>query len=444
MDSKTVFAEAVKELELDVLMSKFLEEGWDTFANFAFCVPDFSGKDASAFEAVLVEILAKDGSQKMLKTRLRRLYAKAYYTTSSTMSNDPESAPATTLAMHKADRVSRTEALRKRIVGFKMEHHNLPSNALIDRANTILVKGVVKYMQWMYCTSRAQENRHEPELKGLRLTPEGLLTQDVEKDQQTNINGEMLWDYALRRRSLSCDIGGLMFFESGNSWQEVMKDALLKVPPAGCSPISWAQIRDADQALWDYVAEKCEAGTKTMPEGDKTNFEKFWLEGMKDTTVLQHLHFHKGVAFSPAHRNASSSSGDVESQKLSKLRSQLQGAQNEVQGLKRKLGSGPGQRDGQGGKGLKGQKGQKGQKGGKGDKGQKGAKGGKHDVPADGIPRSKKDCKAMHMMINGEKCCWDFHLPEGCAAAQPGQWCGRGWHSCHRCGKAHSLQVPCP
>ena len=141
MDSKTVFAEAVKDLELDVLMPKFLEEGWDTFANFAFCVPVFSGKDASAFEAVIDTILNKDGSQKKLKSRFRRLYAKAYYSTSSTMSNEPEISAATTIVMHKSDRVSRTEALRQWIVGFKLEHHNLPGNVLIDKANTILLKG---------------------------------------------------------------------------------------------------------------------------------------------------------------------------------------------------------------------------------------------------------------------------------------------------------------
>ena len=78
MDSKTVFANAVKELELDDLMPTFLEEGWDTFANFAFCVPDFSGKDATAFEPVLETILNKDGTQKKFKTRLRRLFAQAY------------------------------------------------------------------------------------------------------------------------------------------------------------------------------------------------------------------------------------------------------------------------------------------------------------------------------------------------------------------------------
>ena len=206
------------------------------------------------------------------------------------------------------------------MVGFKLEHHNLPSNGLIDKANTILVKGVVKYMAWLYCTSRTQENRHEPELKGLRLTAEGLLTQDVDKEQQTNINGEMLWDYALRRRSLACDIAGLMMFESGNAWHEDLKEALLKVPPAGCSPIGWNQIRDADQALWDYIAEKCEAGTKVLPGESTTNFEKFWLEGMRSTEVLQHLHFHKSSLASSSSRGAPVLSGEAET-KLAKLRS---------------------------------------------------------------------------------------------------------------------------
>ena len=273
MDSKTVFAEAVKELELQELMSKFLDEGWDTFANFAFCVPDFSGKDATAFEAVLETFLNKDGSQKKLKTRLRRLYAQAYYSTSSAMSNEPATSTAITIVMHKSDRVSRTEALRARIVGFKLEHHNMPSNLLIDKANTILVKGVVKCMMWVHCTSRAAENSHEPELKGLRLTEDGGLAQDVGKELQTNTSGEMLWDYAIRRRSLACDISGLMLFESGNSWHEIMKESLLKTPPAGCSAISWTQLRAADQALWSFVAEHCEAGTKAMPGETKTNFE---------------------------------------------------------------------------------------------------------------------------------------------------------------------------
>ena len=434
MDSKTVFAEAVKELELGTLMPKFLDEGWDTFANFAFCVPDFSGRDATAFEAVIDTILDKDGSQKKLKSRLRRLYAKAYYSTSSTMSNEPETSTVTTIVMHKTDRVSRTESLRKRIVGFKLEGHNLPANVLIDKANTILMKGVVKYMGWTICISRSQENKHEPEVKGLRLTANGSLTQDVAKDLETNINGEMLWDYAMRRRSLACDVGALMTFESGNAWHEDLKVAFLKIPPAGCSPISWSQISDADRALWDFVAERCEAGTKTMPAESATNFEKYWLEGMRSTEVLQHLHFHKSSGASSSGKGGPSPGGQED--KLAKVRKQMENMSEEMRGLKRKLGKGQGQSDWQAPKG----KGKKGAKGAKG-KGNKGDRGG---APADGIPRNIHDCMKINMKLDGDKCCWHYHLPAGCTGARAGDRCSKGWHLCPRCGKAHSLQVPCP
>ena len=438
MDSKTVSVEAVEELELEDFMPKFIDEGWDTFANFAFCVPDFSGKDATAFESVLETILNKDGSQKKFKTRLRRLYAQAYYSTSSTMSNEPTTSTAVTIVMHKSDRVSRTEALRARIVGFKLTSYNLPSNSLIDKANTILLKGVVKYMTWAHCTSRAAENKHEPELKGLRLTEDGGLTQDVGKELTTCISGEMLWDYAIRRRSLACDIGSLMVFESGDSWHEQMKEALLKVPPAGCSPITWSQVRDADQALWDFVAEHCEAGTKVMPGESKTNFEKFWLQGMQHTDVLQHLHFHKTSVPPSSGKGGPAPAGDQQD-KLAKVRGQMQHMQEQMQGMKRKLGQGKGQRDWQGDPPPK-------KKEGKGKKGAKGSGGkGKRGKAMSGIPQNITDCMKMHMKLgNGEKCCWMYHLPQGCTDAQPGQWCNRGWHICPRCNKPHSLQVPCP
>ena len=112
-----------------------------------------------------------------------------------------------------------------------------------------------------------------------------------------------------------------------------------------------------------------------------------------------------------------------------------------MRGLKRKVGQGPGQRGWQSGKGQKG-KGKKGDNGGKGPKGGKAGKGGMQAV---GIPQNTKDLRSIYMKtFNGENCCWDFHLPGGCSLAQPGAWCVRGWHLCNKCGKAHSIQVPCP
>ena len=90
----------------------------------------------------------------------------------------------------------------------------------------------------------------------------------------------------------------------------------------------------------------------------KTHFEKMWLLGMQHTDVLQHLHFHKTSAPPPSGKGNPGPSGD---QQLAKVRSQMQHIQEQMQGMKRKMGQGKGQRDWQGGtprgKGKKGAKG---------------------------------------------------------------------------------------
>ena len=73
-----------------------------------------------------------------------------------------------------------------------MSGMNLPSQALIDKFATMLTKGNVKYIAWEKCISKEQEMLDEPDVKGLRITPDGLLLQDVAKDMKTDLAGEFL------------------------------------------------------------------------------------------------------------------------------------------------------------------------------------------------------------------------------------------------------------
>ena len=88
----------------------------------------------------------------------------------------------------------------------------------------MLTKGFVRYLPWEKCISKAQELQEEPEVKGLRLTEGGLLYQDVGKDPTTDLSGELLWDYALRRRAVAGDISGLITFETMDLWHETLKE----------------------------------------------------------------------------------------------------------------------------------------------------------------------------------------------------------------------------
>ena len=134
----------------------------------------------------------------------------------------------------------------------------------------------------------------EPEVKGLRLTPDGLLLQDVAKDTVTDISGELLFDYALRRRALAAEIAGLCSFKTMNTWHETLKVYFLKTPMPGFRKISWAQLRNTDVALWHAVAQACEDGCKPKPDtvSGLTQFEEAFKLAMLDPEVRMNLMFH--------------------------------------------------------------------------------------------------------------------------------------------------------
>ena len=145
MDSKVVFDAALSDLDLTPLKEKFISNGWDTFGNFSFCTSDPSGKDHDAFEKVITELIASDGSQKQLIPRLRRLYALAYATTSTAMFEAVENKDVNAkISMHPQDRAERTDKLRERMTGFKLDLQNQPSAALTDKFATVLAKGIVR------------------------------------------------------------------------------------------------------------------------------------------------------------------------------------------------------------------------------------------------------------------------------------------------------------
>ena len=80
---------------------------------------------------------------------------------------------------------------------------------------------------------------HDPAVKGLRITPDGLLLQDVTPDPNTDVAGQFLWDYALRRRAVAAEIAGLCTYRTMNRWHEKLKTHLLKRAPPGHKSITW-------------------------------------------------------------------------------------------------------------------------------------------------------------------------------------------------------------
>ena len=219
---------------------------------------------------------------------------------------------------------------------------NMPAHKLCDLFATILAKDVVRYIAWEKCISRDQETTEEPESKGLKLSKDGMLMQDVAPDSHTNLSGEFLWDYAMRRRSLAADISGLLRFETADKWTETLKQYLLKTPPPGHKKVGWFQIKSADEALWNFVQRKCEITTKAQPGADTTAFELAWKEGMFDYDVRQHLSFLQGPSSStPSSTSVAPfvpSSASAHDQTIQKLTNRLKNAQEQITAQRRRQG----------------------------------------------------------------------------------------------------------
>ena len=422
-DSLVAFNGALVDMGLEKLKDVFAKNGWNTFLNFAFSTSDPKGADASAFQKEVVDVLlGADPSpdDKALVPRIRRLYAQSYMFATKIMSEEADpKGQEEKIIMHPMDRASRTEALKKKISGFKVSGASMPSKGLCDKAATILGKEVVRYMAWEKCTSRDQEVMDEPEIPGLRLTADGTFKQDVNPDGRTDLSGEFLWDYALRRRSVAMDIGGLLNFETGDQWTETLKEHVLKTPPPGYRKVSWAQIRAADEALWTTVQRLCEEGVKAKPGKTVTEFEVHWKTAMFDYDVRQHLCFLQGSSGGSASGTGpTTTTHDV---MVRKLENKLKNAADQIAAQKRRL-------DGAfvGGPGKKGK--------GKGKSKNKTSD--RKMAPQNLFP----GCQANH---NGKPICYSFNSA-GCPLAKPGGECQKGQHICIKCYGLHSYALPCP
>ena len=279
VDSKTVFVARLAELGLGGLKDKFIAQGWCTFADFAFATSDFKGTDPALFEKDVIKPLVGEDTVRVPK--IRRLFMQSYMLAAADLERygqAPESSKATH-SLHPEDRAVRMTALKERITGFDIAGPSEPSHALVDLFNSILVSGAVRYVAWERCASRAAEAQLEPEGPGLKLNADGVFVRADVRHAIAELDGELRWDYALRRRNLAMDLAGLCKYEAAGLWTEVMKKSYLAKVLPGTRRVSWAQLLEADKALFTYVAENCPNGCKAKPGGTTTEFEVAWGEG---------------------------------------------------------------------------------------------------------------------------------------------------------------------
>ena len=413
-DSKTVFAARLAELELSSLKPKFDANGWFCFADFAMACSDMNGRDPALFKTDVLDPLLGEDKSKI--PRVRRLYVQAYTAHAQMIEKMNDPAPERPLTMHPLDRDARTTDLKTRIRGFKLLGDSEPSFALINRMTTILNNGIVSYEGWEKLTSRDQEVNCVTAVPGMRLVTgtDGAVTFVAIPDAgpSTDLNGELRWDLALRRRGLAMDIAGLCSWESHMEWHEQMKFAYLEEPPPTYCRPDWVQLLQADRKLWTRVATACAASCKAKPGSAVTNFEEIWLNLIQSQEIKHYLLPRHGGSTS-----SSSSSSAVPPQShgpdkvVRRLENELAKARKEILQQKRRVGQ-------MGNSDVKG----KGKGKNRNDKRLRNTGGSfLKDFAAKGnVTRTKE----------GTNICFNYNLPSGCSAAAPGQRCPKGLHVC--------------
>ena len=262
------------------------------------------------------------------------------------------------------------------------------------------------------------------------------------------------------------DAAGVLSYRAHALWIEKLRASIDRDPDMGFQRVSWLQALQADQALFRYVHEECQAEQpggvrKVAGEVKQTRFEKHWVRGTLDPTVCRHLdqrHSDRNLSASspasavalmaasgsghqPTQTTRSNASPPAQPSRVDKLERQLANVQRENENLKRKR-SEAALNTGGGGRG----RGRGGGRFGRGDGRGKG-RGKGLDIPLP--PRSMR----RERTDQGKKFCFAYNTSEGCDRCQPGQECPNGAHLCcmcprdanHSCiihwtGNAHSPQ----
>ncbi len=176
--------------------------------------------------------------------------------------------------MPTAEREQRRKALGKRLPGIKISGFNEPSNSLVDKVASMVDANVLKYIQWEDCTSRSQEvesDDRRPQEKNWSTDGNGYLRMAVGRtDVKSDVSSSLLLRYALTRRGLAAELGGLMSFETHEKLADFLFEAYLReLPDSRYAHVTFEQLRKADKAIFRDVADRTREGIKLRPDGTR-------------------------------------------------------------------------------------------------------------------------------------------------------------------------------
>ena len=434
IDSVATFKARVVQIELGKYWDKFVDNGWETFGNFAFATiatpgsMDMAAADIFDTEVVLPLLGAKVHRD---KAKLRRLHFEAYtYCAAETQMQLTRTEDDAPRKMPLSERNERWSMLVSRLQGMRLEGHLEPSFALIDKCSDLFELNVVRYVEWSDCTMRSQELGGQKTVPEFKLDPATRMLKfiDAAQHEVASYKTDLLLKSALQRRGLALDMAGVMSYEVHDKLVTFLFDEYMRSPPEGYAKTTVDQLHNADREIWSRLAKLCRSGVRSIMGGPRP-LEVHLQSCLENVTVRMIVMgrpiFGRPAPSSPGEGPAAPSGRGTKRKQTGDDSDGLRAKNKEIAELQRKLGEA--KRSGGNGNG-------KGKDKGKG-------KGGGKGTPRSALPPSLLG-KASRT-ANGEPICYNYNLEHGCQDAKPGERCSRGWHLCMEqgCGKAHTLKM---
>ena len=261
LDSKAAFVERCKFVGVSgALLSRLLEEGYDTFGKLAFAAG--SSPQTTADESVdrwLLTIEDPLPSAFQMSCIRRILYEAQNLALGDIKFRALPEGEHVVRKLPAAERVARLDEQRTRLSGVILTPSTLPANSCIDLCCDMLETGSLKYIPMNRWISRAHELTLVKRDNAIHVDSEGGLKLAPKAQEPTcETTGAFSLRQAFTRRSLAFDLARVATFGVMETWVGSLFELTLRPAPKGFQSVSLGQLVSADKQLFVLAAHALE------------------------------------------------------------------------------------------------------------------------------------------------------------------------------------------
>eukprot|EP00971_Amphidinium_carterae_P169467 3357249-Amphidinium_carterae.1 len=266
-DSEAYFLSRAKDLELSERAIEALKEARLTTANklaFLLGYLPSTAEDANLNKELIQPILGEN-PPKAQSSALRQLFVEAYVLAIDAVHKRNARTPGDTPGRVTAEeRGSRLKAFRGEYPGVQASGMWEPSTTLIEQCCQQHHDKAIVYIPWTACTSQPQEVLNRKKATNvLQIGIDRVVREHTVQPEFTTAAGtDLRVTMCLHRRGIAYHLSGLLTFSAHRQLVDALLNKYLEDPVPDFQPITWQQLRAADEYVFTRLAEITYAGKK--------------------------------------------------------------------------------------------------------------------------------------------------------------------------------------